>query len=126
MKNLAILSFLFTLVASLSLGIPNADAGSKESQSEFGKEADNSDLENQESKDTSSDETIDNADTEEGEGSSEVESEDISDNEFNESTTTLSENMSNFTTSTSNPESITMTPSDLGTGNQTSNQTKVV
>ena len=124
MKNLAILSFLFTLVASLSLGIPNADAGSKESQSEFGKEADNSDLENQESKDTSSDETIDNADIEEGEDSSEVESEDISDNEFNESATTLSENMSNFTTSTSNPESITMTPSDLGTGNQTSNQTK--
>ena len=50
--------------------------GSKESQSEFGKEADNSDLENQESKDTSSDETIDNADIE-GEDSSEVESEDI-------------------------------------------------
>ena len=103
MKNLAILSFLFALVASLSLGIPNADAGSKESQSESGKEADNSDLENQESANTGSDETIDNADTLEGEDSSEVESEDISDNETNESATTLSENMSNFTTSTIKP-----------------------
>ena len=100
MKNLAILSFLFTLVASLSLGIPNADAGSKESQSEFGKEAANSDLANQESSDTGSDETIDNAVMRDDEDSPEIESEDISDSETNESATTLSENMSNFTSST--------------------------
>ena len=61
MKNLAILSFLFILVASLSLGIPYADAGSKESKFESGEEADNSDLENEESPDTASDETIDSA-----------------------------------------------------------------
>ena len=113
--------FLFLFLAGVDVATQDSDAVKKESES-IPEETSKSDLANQDSSDTGSDETIDNAVMRDDEDSPQIESEDISDSETNESATTLSENMSNLT-STPNPESITMTPSDLGTGNQTSNQT---
>lgn len=88
----------FTLV------ILYADAGSKESQSESEDLSESSDTENQ---------------------SPDTESEDSTDSETNESDgVTPSEDISNTTTNTSSPESITMTQSDLNPSNRTSNVTQ--
>ena len=121
-SSLTIMLFLFLFLASVDVATQDSDAVKKESGS-IPEETSKSDLANQDSSDTGSDETIDNAVMREDEESPEIESEDISDSETNESATTLSENMSNLT-STPNPESITMTPSDLSPNNQTSNQTE--
>ena len=93
----------FTLV------IPYADAGSKESQSESEDLSDSTETENQPT-DTESDD---------------IEAEDSSNTYTNESAgVTTSEDITNTTASTSGPESITMSPSDLIPENQTSIQTQ--
>ncbi len=112
-RSLTILLVLFILLASLGLGLPYGDAKEKEFQSQF----ETPDMESEESPDTQSEEESVSADSKsEGSPDTDNDFEDVSETELNETT--------NETSSTSNPRSITMTPSNLIPDNQTSNQTK--
>ena len=124
-SSLTVLLFLSLFLAGVDVATQDSDAGKKESES-ISKETSNSDDENEDLSETESgpDESSNTADAGELKESA-IESENLSNITTNESITNTSAGGPYFVTNTASEGSnTTMTPFNLGTDNQISNQSQ--